>query len=128
MPTAELRVTDHGSRTQGSGVVTNSIPASRYADVAQVPKFPDRSTVRAVEICGAETGEYEVEISDKNDETYRLTVEVENESLSSWVHSRGHGVRRYKFSFRPDPAKGVMNLMWIDRHGKPRSYLDGNDW
>jgi len=128
LPAVELRVTDPKGRKQGFGVSTNLIPASRYAEVVQVPKFPDRSRVRAVEVCGADKGEYEVEVIEQGTETYRLAVQVENESLFATLRSQEHRIRRDRFLFSPDPAKGTINLMGIDRNGKPRHYLDDNNW
>lgn len=128
LPKVELRVTNPEGKKQGFGASTDLIPASRYADVVQIPQLPDRSRIRAVEVCGAEKGKYEVEIIEQSNEIYRLVVQVENESLSDTLHSQEHRIRRYKFSFSPDPAKGTVNLWWIDRNGKPRHYLDDNNW
>jgi len=84
--------------------------------------------VRAVEICGAEPGKYEVELHERKDEIYRLSIEAGDESLDTKLHAREDRDRQYNFVLSIDPKKKTVDLMWLDRNGKPQRYLDQNSW
>ncbi len=123
LPKVQLKVIDPQRRQQGFEARAKTIPQSQYANVVQVPGRPSRSRVRAVEICGAPDGQYQITLGEDGEGVYVLAVQVGNESLFTNLQAHGHGTRHYRFAFHRGPNDKI-DLMWIDRNGKPQVYAE----
>lgn len=127
IPQVQIKLTDPLSRGQGVKVTGARIPNSHYQDVVEAPKAPDYSRVHAVEICGAQEGEYGLTIYEHGDALYRITVGVNvSHFISDNLHSREGRTRRYRFSF--NLTNDQVDLTWLDKNGKPQLNLDDNNW
>jgi hypothetical protein len=128
MPQVQIVVTDPRSRQQGVNVSGKIIPNSHYADVVIAPKAPERSREHAVEICGAEKGEYTLTVQEHGDDLYRVDVSVEvSRGMSEYLHSREGRIRRFRFSLRRN--KGEFDVTWLDNNGQPVLIPDDDsDW
>ena len=126
----QIRLTDPRSREQGVNVSGQRIPRSRYGYVVEIPKLASRSKIHAIEICGAEQGEYALTIYEHGDERYRITVNAEYSFLLANFLSRGR-IKRYRFFLRIDndkPEDDRVYLMWLDENGRPERRVANNDW
>ena len=127
VPQCQLKLTDPHSREQGVGVSGKQIPDSRYEDIVLAPKAPDRSREHAVEVCGAEPGEYLLTVYEHGDELYSLSVGVDaRDFLLENFHSREGRIRRYRFAFTV--RKDEVDLTWLDENGQRRLQIAANDW
>ncbi len=123
VPKTEINLTDPGSRQQGENPTSAIIPRSRYEIIAEIPNLPKKSTQRAVEICGAESGDYLLTILEHADENYRITVEATTEedavALPEKLRSHEGQIREFKFRFKTE--KGKIYLTWLDDNGQPQT-------
>ncbi len=127
VPLVEIQLVDPHSREQGASVSGTRIPNSQYADVVQVPKAPMKSRERAVEVCAAEPGTYELRVFEHGDALYRVTVAVNHQSfIEGNLHAQEGRVRRYKFSFNVENEQ--VALTWLDKKGRPQLNIGQNDW
>lgn len=124
LPHVQIRLADPLFRQQGVSLSGRRIPKSRYEDVVVAPRSPDRSREHAVEVCGAEQGQYALTIYEHGDELYRVEIGVNvNAFLSVTLHSQEGRVRHYRFSFTVINEDHV-NLTWLDEKGKPELVLE----
>ena len=127
IPTVEIKVRDPHSREQGVHLIEKKIPRSDYGDVVEIPKAPDDSTERAVEVCGAVQGEYALTVYEHGDEPYRITVKVGvGASLSTYMRPHEGGIRRGRFNFKV--RAGQVELTWLDKNGQPKLNMGDDDW
>jgi len=117
----ELRLTDPTGRTAGYGPHKKLMPHSRYGNVIELPKLPNRSKAVAVEVCGAEQGTYELEVREHDSQAYILTAQAfggskrdEFQRLNS-VAQVGR-VCRYRFYFAIIDKSA--EIYWLDESGK----------
>jgi len=130
-PHVELLLRDSSGRVQGQGVRIGEIPMSRYAEIVQLPRDPQKSRALAIEVCNAEVGLYEIEIKEKGTEPYVLDVTASGEGQniqSMFLHhiARNGVTRRYRFVFRRDNASAI--LRWLDENGEERMKIENYDW
>lgn len=126
MPPVQIRLVDPSKREEGVDISGEKIPVSRYAEVVELPKLPQRSRVRAIEICGAEAGAYEIVVYEHGSDTYRLSVGVDGaEYMSTNLQARKGWIRHFRFQLRNEDRK--LSLTWLDNKGHPKFYAGDGD-
>jgi len=123
----QIMLADPRSQEQGVNVNGRRIPRSHYKFVVEIPTLPDRSRVHAIEICGAEEGQYALTVYEHGDELYRVDVRAgDTESMTAYLHSSEGRIRRYKFLFKIKDDR--LYLTWLDNNGQPQLNIGNNDW
>jgi len=127
IPLTEFRITNERSQAQGVDVNAAKIPQSQYAVVFELPSDPDHSRVRAVEVCGADEGQYTVTFYEHGTGEYRISVRARansslNSALSDYLDAKEGRIRRTKFAFK---VKGDdVDLTWLSESGRPQVWMD----
>jgi hypothetical protein len=131
VPSLELTVKDPSLRTQGQEAQGNQIPTSRYGEIAEIPKEPQHSKALAVEVCNAEIGVYEINISEHGSSHYSLTVQGQNGtggSESLILHHISHDGRTRRYRFILKTTNGKLSLRWLDSEGHESIKIENSDW
>jgi hypothetical protein len=127
MPLVHIRLVDPSSRVQGVDLSGQKIPVSRYAEVVELPKLPERSRVHAIELCGAEPGQYELTVYEHGDQLYRISANADLDvSMAAILHAREGRVRNYRFRLGVEEKK--VSLTWLDNKGHLQLNIGENDW
>jgi hypothetical protein len=126
----QIKLVDPTGHQQGYKLRGTPIPRSHYEEVVEVPNAPTRSLVRAVEICDAEAGQYELTIYEHGSDRYRIKV-VSAESnadlyaLEMRLNSRSR-TRRYHLIFKI--AGHQPSVSWLDGQGREQMHIENSDW
>lgn len=127
----QLKLVDPSGREQGHRLRGTPIPGSHYEEVVEVPTAPSRSLVRAVEICDAEAGQYELTVYEHGSDRYRVTVvaqesDADRYALEMRLNSRGGRTRRYRLVFKI--AGRQPSVSWLDNQGHERLHIENSEW
>jgi len=129
-PSVQLTLTDPLSRKNGEGGGNKLIPRSRYGNLVEIPREPQRSRALAIEVCNAKQGIYQTNIYEHGDVPYLVTVRgvgsTDRRSLLLHHIAREGRVRHYKFKFKINAGK-VM-LVWLDADNHPLLRVEDNEW
>jgi hypothetical protein len=130
VPKTDINLMDPSSRQQGAHLTSAVIPESRYEVVVQMPTLPKISREHAIEICGAEQGEYRLTIHEHGDERYGVTIAAITEKDSEYLPLKlqAQEARAREFRFRFTMKKGQVRLTWLDENGHPQVIIVDNDW
>jgi hypothetical protein len=131
VPTVNLSLTDPLGRRQGERARSPQIPNSSYGVVVQLPKEPDRSRVRAIEVCDAEPGVYQLKVEEHGDDPYVLDVTAlapKSDALSLLLHhiAKEGRIGHYRFTLRI--TKGQVDIRWLDQSGHEQTTIEFNEW
>jgi hypothetical protein len=131
IPQVGISVSDPLGRMYDYATNRNSIPHSRYGNISQIQKQPERSLAVSLEICAAEPGTYEVKLTELGAKPYRLTVSAfanasTNESLVLQHVSREGRSRNYRFVLRKD--NDHLILKWLCGDGSECSMTEASEW
>jgi hypothetical protein len=131
-PEVQLTLTDPQGRTAGEDSRGDRIPGSRYSRIFGTPKpHKEYSKSRAVEVCNAEQGIYQLTLHEVANESYLInamgTGDVDVEGGITLYHVGKPGrVRHYRFSFSIKDRKLEMN--WLDGEGREQLIIEPPEW
>ena len=130
VPATEIKLTTPSSLQQGSLAAGALIPRSRYAVIAEIPEFPKKSMAHAIEICGAESGEYLLTIYEHGQEQYSIAVTADgkDDSISLPENLKSHEGRVRKLKFLLEKEEGKIVLTWLDDNGRSQLHLLNGEW
>jgi hypothetical protein len=132
VPAVNLSLTDPLGRRQGEGSRDPQIPTSSYGIVVQIPKLPDRSRVRAIEVCDPEPGVYGLKLEEHGDEFYVLdvTAQAPNAGIVASLllyHIATEGrIGHYRFTSKI--AKEKVDIRWLDQADHEQTRIEINEW
>jgi hypothetical protein len=127
----QVKLVDSAGREQGDKLRGTPIPRSHYKQVVEVPSAPNRSLVHAVEICGAEPGQYELTIYEHGNNPYRVDVAADESDADRYAleirhNSRESRVRRYRLVFKVDGK--LPSVFWLDEQGHEQLHIEDSEW
>jgi hypothetical protein len=129
-PAVQLMLTDPSGRTAGEGP-GERIPDSSWGEIVQLPEHPQRSRARAVEVCNAEQGIYQVKVRELGSGPYLLVAsasgDADNDSSAVLHHIGRKGrIRLYRFKFTVKDRQ--LNLRWLDSEGREQALIETPEW
>jgi hypothetical protein len=132
IPVVQLSLSDPLGRRQGKGVRGRKIPTSNYGEVTQVRSAQQRSRARAIEICDAKQGVYELRVEEHGSEAYVLDVSGQAPDTDKTDSLLLHHIavegrtRTYKFTFKIEKRQVIVR--WLDRNGNEQIGIENNEW
>jgi hypothetical protein len=130
-PAVELVLTDPLGRTAGAGLHGKQIPESSYGNIVEIPRHPQRSKARAVEVCNAEQGIYEVKVEELAIDPYLLVangdgdVDKADSAILNHIGRKGR-IRRYRFKVTIKDRQ--VTLSWLDAQGHQQLLIETPEW
>jgi hypothetical protein len=132
VPAVKLSLTDPLGRRQGERARSPQIPNSSYGVVVQLPERPDRSRVRAIEVCDAEPGVYQLKVEEQGGEPYVLDVtalapksDISPSLLLHHIPKEGR-IGHYRFTLKI--TNGQVDIGWLDQEGHEQMRIEFNEW
>jgi hypothetical protein len=133
-PSVGLKLIDPSGRAQGQRQKGSSeaqiIPNSHYGDIVRLPGSVFPTSARAIEVCDAAQGVYELTLRERGIEPYRLAVTAHGKVDTMTLHldhvSLDGRVREYRFSFHIE--RDQVSLSWLDHDGKPQTRVEDGEW
>jgi|HubBroStandDraft_6_1064221.scaffolds.fasta_scaffold46164_3 hypothetical protein len=127
----QIKLIDPNRREQGVKTHGPAIPGSHYGVVAEIPNAPFRSLIRAVEICGADAGQYELILYEHGNSRYRVSVVAQetgtnSNSLEMHLRSKEGRVRRYRFVYKIVDQQ--PSVLWLDDEGHEQVFIESGEW
>ncbi len=129
--TVQLKLVDSAGREQGDKLRGTPIPRSHYKQIVEVPSAPNRSLVHAVEICGAEPGQYNLTIYEHGSNPYRVDVVADESDADRYAleirHNSKEGrFRQYRLVFKVDGKQ--PSVFWLDEQGHEQLHIEDSEW
>ena len=130
-PAVELVLTDPLGRTTGEGSHGKQIPESSYGDILEIPQHAERSKARAVEVCDAEQGVYEIKVEELATGPYLLVASANgatdngDSAILNHIGRKGR-IRQYRFRFAIRDRKLTLN--WLDAQGHEQLLIETPEW
>jgi hypothetical protein len=132
-PTVKLTLIDPSGRAQPPAAGHGLILKSRYAEVVELPRHPERSEVLAIEICDPQQGTYRLKVEESGNQPYRIRVNGDASSVSEsqvLKHNCESGrIRNYYFAFWIE--KKEAHIQWLNEAGRPqdpRKPIEIGEW
>lgn len=130
-PAVRLMLTDPLGRTAGEGSRGRRIPESSYGNIVEIPQHPDRSKARAVEVCNAEQGVYEIRVEELATDPYLLlasgdgAADKSDSAILNHIGRKGR-IRQYRFKFTIKDRR--LSLNWLDAQGREQLLIETPEW
>jgi hypothetical protein len=113
---------DPSGRAQPQAAGHGRILKSRYAEVVELPKHPERSEVLAIEICDPLQGTYRLKVEEIGSRPYRIRVSGDAPNVGDsqvLKHNSESGrIRSYYFAFWIE--KKEAHIQWLNEAGRPQ--------